>query len=355
MTDENQEVELHDDVADEVVEAHDPKDAEAASVAAADKADDGIKAAPKRKGDNTKQDPMPKTKSAMMASAVAIMQNMNKEKLTGVLAGLSDDTLPSSLPGEQIAEAEEKTDELANVQYDFSGDLNALVEGEATLSEEFKEKASVIFEAAIKSKLSEEINRLESKYNEELAEEIEETKAGLVDKVDSYLNYVVEGWMEDNKVAIQNGLRTEIAENFMNNLKGLFEESYITVPEDKVDLVDELAESVDELEGKLNESTDKVISMTEELDNLKRERVISESSKGLADTEVEKLKSLVEDMDFEDEESFAKKVATVKESYFKKAAAPKTEPLEAEVVDEAPAADATGTMAQYINALKKTN
>ena len=202
-----------------------------------------------------------------------------------------------------------------------------------------------------RQKINAEIDRLEEKYNEELAEEIESTKADLVEKVDSYLNYVVEGWMEDNKLAIQNGLRTEIAEDFMNKLKDLFTESHIQVPEDKVDMVDELADNVEELEAQLNDSTERSIKMAEELEGYKREFIIREASKDLAETQVEKLKGLAENVDFEDEETFAQKVAQLKESYFAKTAKTQEEIIED---DDAPVVESTGSMDSYLKAIKKT-
>ena len=226
---------------------------------------------------------------------------------------------------------------------------------EATLSEEFKEKTAVIFEAAIKSKLAEEVDRLEERYNEELEAEIASTKEDLVEKVDSYLNYVVENWMEENKLAVQTGLRTEIAENFMNSLKDLFTESYITVPEEKADLVDELAETVDELETRLDETTGRAIAMAEELETYKRNAIIAEASKDLADTQVEKLKALVDDIDFDNEETFESKVATVKESYFDKKPTTVTEAADFDSDDEdGETVEVSGSMAQYLTALKST-
>jgi len=347
---EDQEVELHDDD-NEVVEegTHDPKNAEAQSVASVDKADAGVKKAPARKGDNTKQDPMPRTKAGMVGAAVTAMQGMSKEKLSGVLKTVMASTEPEAFDGKPIAEAPE-----FDYTVDFKDDLNALVNEEATLSDEFKAKAETIFEAAIKSKLAEEIDRLEEKYNEELEAEITSTKDDLVEKVDSYLNYVVEQWMEDNKVAVQSGLRTEIAEKFMNNLKDLFTESYIEVPESKVDLVDELAETVEELEEQLNSTTAKTIAMSEELEGLKREKIVREASTGLAETQVEKLLKLVEDIDFEDEDTFVKKVETVKESYFTKKSTEATDLVE-EDEDGAYAPAVSSTMDQYLQAIQKTN
>jgi len=341
MTDQNQidqDVELHDD--ENVMEM---SDHEAQSVASADKAADASGSAPKRKGDNATQDPMPKTKGALMAAMMHKMQGMNKQQLQAMYS-MKHESVDED--GEAIAEAPKVE---ISYEADFEEDLNALVAEEATLSDEFKGKAATIFEAAIKSKLAAEIDRLEEKYNEELAEEVATTKADLVEKVDSYLNYVVEQWMEDNKVAVQAGLRTEIAEKFMNSLKDLFVESYIDVPESKVDLVDELAAEVDELEAQLNTSTGKIIEMTEELESFKRDAVIREASKDLAETQVEKLKSLVADIDFN--ESFADKVATVKESYFKN-------PAQAETVteeDDTFEVETSDIMGQYLNAIKKQN
>ena len=350
MTEEVQDQELHDEVTDEVVEeAHDPKNAEAQSIAATDKAGEATGSAPKRKGDQTKQDPMPKTKAGLMAGMVKMMQGMNAQQLKASYGSMK---MPESteIDGEAIVETKADVD----VSVDFSEDLNALVESEATLSDEFKGKAETIFEAAIKSKLSEEIDRLETKYEEELAEEVASTKADLVEKVDNYLNYVVEQWMDDNKLAIQTGLRTEIAENFMNSLKDLFTESYIEVPEAKVDLVDELAAQVDELEEANNDVIKKNIEMTEELEELKRDKVIAEASEGLAATQVEKLKKLAEDVDFDNEETFAQKVATIKESYFTKKT---TESADIEVEeDDSPIVEsASGAMAQYLSAIQRTS
>jgi hypothetical protein len=356
MTDqytEDQEIELYDEVEneDEVVEeAHDPKNAEAQSVASVDKAGEATGTAKKRKGDKTVKEPMPKTKAGMINAAYQMMSKAKKEDLSVMLSKMMAEDF--EVEDGSVAE------ETAEIQYqaDFSEDLNALINDEATLSEEFKGKAGVIFEAAIKAKLSEEIDRLEAKYEEELSEEIASTKSDLVEKVDSYLNYVVEQWMQDNQVAIQNGLRAEIAENFMNNLKDLFTESYIEVPESKVDLVDDLAETVEELEESLNATTAKAIELSEELEGYKRDAIIRESARDLAATQVEKLKSLVEDVEFEDEETFAMKVATVKESYFKKEV---TESKEAAFVSTEEEGDSpvvtSGAMDAYLSALQKTS
>jgi hypothetical protein len=308
MTDQykNQDVELDD----EIEEAHDPARAEEQSIASVSAAAGKGKKAPARKGDKQNSEPMQKMKAGMKAESIEI-------------------------------------------DGDFSDDLNALVESEATLSEEFKAKTAIIFEAAVKAKLSEEIDRLEEEYATQLDEQVTAIKEDLVEKVDSYLNYVVEQWMEDNALAIQSGLRTEIAETFMSKLKDLFVESYVEVPESKVDLVDELAAANEELEEQYNEAVAKAMELTEELESYKRDAIIREASGDLAETQVAKLKSLAEGIDFVDDETFAAKVKTIKESYFKKktAAASIVEDTEEETNTQ----EVSPLMAQYLAAIRKNN
>ena len=247
-------------------------------------------------------------------------------------------------------EAEESVDAVESAKTE----LDTLVDNEATLSEEFKQKTAVIFEAAVKSKLSEEIDRLETQYKEELEEEVSSTKSELVEKVDSYLNYVVENWIKENEIAIENGLRTEIAEGFMDKLKDLFTESYIQVPESKVDLVDELAEQVEELETKLNETTQKVIDQSGEIEEMTKDRIINESASDLADTQVEKLKSLVNDLDFENEEKFKEKVNTIKEAHFSQETGSSDESPMIEEDGHDEVMETSPNMERYVSTLKKT-
>lgn len=356
---------------DESVEeamGHDEKNAEEKAVAATAAAADKTKPAPARKGDQKKKDPMqklqssdpaskmrdagaqptesyvPKTKAAMMNDMYTKMTKTRKEDLAAMYSKFMAEDIEDD-------EAVEVKSNDVNVDVDWSSDLNALVNSEATLSEEFKGKAQTIFEAAINSKVAAEIDRLEEKFNEELEAEVSTTKEELVNKVDSYLNYVVETWMEENKVAVQTGLRTEIAEKFMNNLKDLFTESYIEVPESKVDLVDDLAAEVEELEETLNNQTAKTIAMTEELEGYQREAVIREASHDLAETQIEKLKSLTDSIDFDNVEQFADKVNTVKESYFKKRQmTSELDNLEEDTDDNT--VETSGSMSQYLTALK---
>jgi len=311
---EEQDVELLDESETDLVEkeAHDPKNAEAQSVASVDAAEKKGPVAKKRKGDKGTSEPMQKGDAGAMKA------------------------------------------ESVDIDGDFSEDLNALVESEATLSDEFKAKTAIIFEAAVKSKISTEINRLETEYADQLAEEVSETKNDLVEKVDSYLNYVVEQWMDDNKLAIQSGLRSEIAEGFMDKLKDLFVESYVEVPESKVDLVDELATANEELEEQYNEAVAKAMTISEELETYKREAIIREASKDLAETQVEKLAKLAESVDFESEESFTNKVATLKESYFSQKTATSiiAEETEDDTADDT--VETSAAMESYLNAIRKT-
>jgi len=173
----------------------------------------------------------------------------------------------------------------------------------------------------------------------------------MIEQVDGYMNYVVEKFMEENKLAIENGIRTEIAEDFMGKLKDLFTESYIEVPESKVDLVDDLSEQVTDLESRLNEATETAIEQNQVMEQLMRDAIIREHSRDLAETQVEKLKSLAEDLDFEDPETFASKVETIKESYFTK----KKVTFVEESMDEAEETEVSDTMSRYISALRQSH
>jgi hypothetical protein len=300
----------------------------------------------------------PKTKAgminAMVNATMDYAQKHNKDDVekayVAAMKIMNGDEPEMKKESYEAEESVEKVDAVDTAK----AELNSLVDNEATLSEEFKEKTAVIFEAAVKSKLSDEIDRLESQYKEELAEEVSSTKSELVEKVDSYLNYVVENWIKENEIAIENGLRTEIAEGFMDKLKDLFTESYIQVPESKVDLVDELAEQVEELETKLNETTQKVIDQSGEIEEMTKDRIINESASDLADTQVEKLKSLVNDLDFEDAEKYAEKVKTIKEAHFSQETGSSEESpiIEEDGHDEV--METSPNMEKYITALQKT-
>ena len=214
-------------------------------------------------------------------------------------------------------EKEDEDEEVKKESYDIdmTDDIDALVSDE-DLSEDFKVKAKTIFEAAVASKLKEQLEEKEAELEEELNKKVEEVKDDLTEKVDSYLNYVSESWVSENELAIERGLKSELTEDFINGLKKLFEEHYVEVPEDKFDVVEELANRLDEMEDKLNEEVAGNIQAQQDIEELQREKIISEASEDLADTQVEKLKALAEDIDFENVENFVEKVSTLKESYF---------------------------------------
>ena len=230
-----------------------------------------------------------------------------------VKEGELPDALKKAIAKKKGEEEEEVKKE--EIEIDMTDDINALVADE-DLSEEFKAKAKTIFEAAVASKVKEQMTEAEAKLEEETTQKIEEIKDDLTEKVDNYLNYVSESWVTENELAIERGLKSELTEDFINGLKKLFEEHYVEVPEDKFDVVEELANRLDEMEDKLNEEVASNIVAQQDIEELQREKIISESSNDLADTQVEKLKALLEDIDFENVENFVEKVSTLKESYF---------------------------------------
>jgi len=210
-------------------------------------------------------------------------------------------------------EEEDEDDEEKSESYDMSDDIDALVGGE-DLSEEFKNKAKTVFEAAVSAKVRDIKEELESQKRDEIVEASNEIKDELVEKVDSFLGYVAEEWVKDNELAIERGLKSELTENFIQGLKSLFEDHYVEVPDDKLDVVDELASKIEEVEAKLNEEVSKNIDLTSERDELVRNKVVSEVSQDLTESEVEKLGKLIEDLD--QDEDFESNVKTIKESYF---------------------------------------
>ena len=245
----------------------------------------------------------------------------------------------------------EETDSL-----DIKSDIDALV-GDADLSEEFKTKAATIFEAAITSKVKAEQERLQSEYDTKFEEEISKSKSELTEKVDSYLNYVVEEWMNENKLALERGIKGEIAEDFIGGLKKLFEDHYIDVPDEKYDVLEDQASKIEEIEKKLNEEIEKNIEMNKVNGSYKRQEIIDENSKDLADTAKEKFDSLVEGVEYSSEEDFAKKVETIKESYFGQKAEKSADSVDIDDVavgGETSNEDLSNAMAAYTNAISKT-
>jgi hypothetical protein len=306
---------------------------------------------------------VPKTKAGVIQAAVEMLKKARKEdaqKLYAKMAKVDETSEEESIASvDQAIKKQAKKSPAPAVKakvesVDFDEDLDALVQEEATLSENFRGKAGAIFEAVLTSKLTQEVERLEAEYVQNLEEEVSQVQSQLVEKVDSYLSYVVENWMKENEVSVTNGLRTEIAEEFMASLQKVFVEHYIDVPEGKVDLVDDLSEQVAELEGNLNKSTEDNIRLHESVQELERANVIRENSLGLAETEAEKLASLVEDIDFDNKETFEMKVKTVKESYFAKEVSQSADEVDGLIGnDTAPAAEVSDSMARYTQAISK--
>ncbi len=293
----------------------------------------------------------PKTKTAML-------QAMN-DKMASMKAGdlkSQYETIMSAMDHEEVEPTEEEKTKAEAVEarikdIDVKEDVQALMSADDSLSEDFKIKAATIFEAAVKSKVRSEIERIHEVVLEEKEEEIETFKSELTEKVDTYLNYVVEEWTKENELAIERGLKGEIAEDFISGLKQLFEDHYIDVPNEKYDVLEAQSEKISELEEKLNEQITKSVDLTSSNSKLVRERVISEVSEDLADTEIEKFKSLTEDVDFTGEDSFREKCETLKDSYF-----PKTV-VEQRVHDEdgstAQDVDTTDVMTAYLSAISR--
>ena len=285
-----------------------------------------------------------------------VSDQVNKNANDG---SLPKDNAPAGMKEEEVeVEGEEIAEDKAEseIEIDLSDDVKALVSTDADLSEEFKEKAATIFETAVKTRIKEQTKILEAQYEEKLSEETKTVKEAMVEKVDSYLNYVVEEWMKENELAVERGIRTEIAEDFITGLKDLFKEHYIDVPEEKYNVLDDLTNQVKDLEGKLNEQIEKNVNLTKEVNNSERTNIVAEVSADLADTEKEKFASMAENIEFDSAPKFREKLETVKESYF-----PKTKIEESSSKDEVdsvaanePAVEASSdAMAAYTAAISK--
>jgi hypothetical protein len=210
-------------------------------------------------------------------------------------------------------------------------DVAALVNGE-DLSEEFKQKAATIFEAAIVTRVKQEVARLEEEFEQRVEEGVEQRYEGLIEKVDGYLNYIVESWIEQNEIALERGMKSEILENFVHGLKNLFEENYIDVPEEKYDLLGEMEETIVDLKAKLNEQLEANVELNSLIAEAQRGEIIAEACSGLTDTEVEKFVALAEELSYEDSDTFANKVHTIRENYFN--VKPMTKVVDSVVTDE---------------------
>ena len=302
---------------------------------------------------------LPKTKIGMINAMVEAMKGHKKAEITAAYAkmmaalDMDDDEDDDE---EEAAESKKTVKEVKKVtkeDIDVSDDVRALF-GEEDLSEEFKESATTIFEAAVVSKINEVLDTVSVDMDAELEVELNESIQTLSTRLDDYLEYVVEEWVKENEIAIESGIRAEIVENFMEGLRGLFTENYVDIPEEKVDLVDELAAKVQELEASVNEEMEKNIDISKQLQEIKKEQIIESVSDGLSENQSDKLKSLADGVDFEDEEDYTKKLETIKENYFPSEEvvseiADDDEPLEIEDDDTV-----NGSMAHYMNAISRS-
>jgi hypothetical protein len=239
-------------------------------------------------------------------------------------------------------------------EIDVTEHVDALVAGEADLSEEFKQKAATVFEAAIKSKVAEINEYLEADYNKKFEEETSKNKAELVEKVDSYLNYVVEEWMKENELALERGIKGEIAEDFISGLKKLFEDHYIDVPDEKYDVLEDQASKIEDLEKKLNEQIEKNVDLKKQNSVFEAKQIIAEQAQDLADTSKEKFFKLTEEIEYSDAEDFKTKVATIKESYFGKKSETSEQLDDVAAGSSTDNVDLSNAMAAYTAAISKT-
>ena len=312
------------------------------------------------------------TRMGMIKDIYDMLQEMDKDSVEEVRKALSEDE-SSEESTEEEATQNLSEDELAELkkeyQIDVKTDVEALIQGEE-LSEEFKEKAATIFEAAVFAKVNEEVNSrvdaLEEQYKTQLEESILETRKEMTEKVDDYLNYVVKEWMQENELAIEKGIRSEIVEDFMVGLKNLFVEHYIDIPDEKVDLVDDLFAKVEDLEESLNKEMEKNVGMQKDLKEYKKFEAVASVCEDLTDVQVEKMQKLADSVDFETEEDYTEKLQVIKENYFPAEGSVKSEgettnddsqpevltEEEAKVVEET--ADMSDTMKWYSSAISRT-
>ena len=290
------------------------------------------------------------------AKPAEVMQGMKEEEELedeDLISEEDTEEIESVISEEEEGEEEETEEEVVEEELNIEEDVNALIEGEE-LSEEFKEKAKTIFEAAIISRANQIKESLEAQYEERLVEEVQEISEALSERVDSYLEYVADEWFQENALSIEGGLKEELTNSFMAGLKGLFEEHYVSIPEDKYDVLESMVEKLDEMETKLNEQIEKNISLNKRLAESVAEGIFEEISEGLAATQKEKLASLAESVEFESEEEYREKLETLRESYFpSRVSSPKATKTESlsEGVDVSPES-ISGPMASYLRTLQ---
>ena len=285
----------------------------------------------------------------------------NRKGKTGAMGAQSASNLKqgdeAELTDEQEVVAETPVEEEVVETYDMEDDVNALLGGEE-LSEEFREKAKTIFEAAINAKVSEIKSKLDEEKTTAIEEAVAEHKAELTERTDSYLEYVAAEWLKENQLAVEHGLKTEMTESFLGGMKSLFEDHYVSIPDEKYDVVSTMVEKLDDMETKLNEQLQKNVELNKRLSESASDVILSGVSEGLAATQKEKLATLAEGVEFESEESYTEKLTTLRESYFSdKKVAPQSSAADTlmEATDGTLAEQVSGTMEKYMSALGKMN
>ena len=277
------------------------------------------------------------------------------EKVTDEVVS-EEETTTDEVVSEEESTTEEVVEEEETVEYSVEDDINALVEGEE-LSEEFKEKAATIFEAAINTKVKGIQEELTASYEEKLVEEVASIKEELKDRVDSYLEYVADEWISENQLAVESGLKEEMTESFISGMKSLFEEHYVTIPEEKYDVIESMVDKLDEMEGKLNEQIEKNIALNKRLAESVSDVVFAEVTEGLAQTQKDKLAGLVENVEFESETAYREKLGTLRESYFptQKAQRNQTENLTEEAGSPVDTVTHSPSMEAYLKTLTRVS
>lgn len=328
-----------------------------------------VKAKPRKGDKKVEDDPqdsptavkVPGTKAGIINAMMSKMNEMPTKQLKASYGKMN-----AAMKMEEV-EAEEETIEEVHSARDLpkitaedvsvTEDVSAMFEGAEDLNEEFKEKATTIFEAAVVAKVNEQLEKISVNFEAELSEEVETVRKEMTENLDQYLDYVVEQWMEENRLAVEQGLKAEMVEDFLKGLKGLFEDHYVEIPDEKVDVVEELAAKTEELESKLNEQIEKNVELRGVVEQYNRGQLIESVSNGLTDTQKAKFETLAEGIDFSDEESFVNKLTIVKESYFGNG---EETTASYELDDDEPLAEETSEkavpseMASYVTAISRS-
>ena len=303
-----------------------------------------------------KADPMPAgMKEEEEVEVEADQEIVAEEETTEEEVVSEEETTEEEVVAEESEESEESEEVEVVAEYDVQEDIDALIAGEE-LSEEFQEKARTIFETAINTKVAEIKEQITAKYEEQLVEQVAEIKVELTERVDSYLEYVAQEWIEENQLAVEHGLKTEMTESFLTGMKSLFEEHYVTIPEDRYDVLESMVDKLDEMESKLNEQIDRNVALNKRLAESVADVIFADVTEGLALSQKDKLASLAENVEFDGEESYREKLVTLRESYFPTNSG--TQRNDSETISESsevPAPEVTGLMETYIQTLNRVS